>query len=234
MEFFDDRQKTWCIHCSRNLFEVEADSDHVPSKSLLRKPYPPNLPTIQVCEVCNREFSLDEEYLFLFLKCVLAGTTDPEEHDDPKAQRALARSGGLRARIESSRVANESLGDRAAPSWTPEVDRIGRVILKNARGHVFYEYGEPMMMNPAQVAFMPLAAMDDNTRATFEGVRFEGPLPEVGSRMLTRMFTGQDLMGGWVNVQDGVYRYSVAQSEITLVRSVLYEYLATEVYWKLG
>jgi hypothetical protein len=55
--------------------------------------------------------------------------------------------------------------------------------------------------------------------------------PEVGSRMLTRVVTGQDLRNGWVMVQAGVYRYVVLQDDGLLVRSVLHEYLATEVHW---
>ena len=61
---------------------------------------------------------------------------------------------------------------------------------------------------------------------------FAGVLPEVGSRMMTRVMTGQDLADGWVVAQDGVYRYAVAQAGTLLVRTVLFEYLATEVYWK--
>jgi len=55
--------------------------------------------------------------------------------------------------------------------------------------------------------------------------------PEVGSRMLTRVVTGQDLAGSWVTVQDGIYRYAVAQHGVVLVKSVLFEYLAAEVFW---
>lgn len=39
-EFSDDRQKTWCIHCSRGLAGLETNEDHVPTKSLLAKPRP--------------------------------------------------------------------------------------------------------------------------------------------------------------------------------------------------
>ena len=52
--------------------------------------------------------------------------------------------------------------------------------------------------------------------------------PEVGSRMMSRVLTGQDLRDGWVIVQEGIYRYRVDQFGGMLVRSVLFEYLATE------
>ena len=42
------------------------------------------------------------------------------------------------------------------------------------------------------------------------------------------------LVDGWVEVQEGVYRFAVAQgSDGLLVRTVIREYLATEVYWDL-
>ena len=55
--------------------------------------------------------------------------------------------------------------------------------------------------------------------------------PEVGSRMMTRLLTGQDFSDGWIVIQDGTYQYGVVQHDGILVRSVLFNYLATEVYW---
>ena len=49
--------------------------------------------------------------------------------------------------------------------------------------------------------------------------------------MMTRVLTGHDLVDGWVVVQDGSSRYSVVQEGRILVRSVIAEYLATEVFW---
>ena len=73
----DERQKSWCIHCGGWIAELDTNRDHVPSKSLLREPYPANLPVVEVCATCNEGFSLDEEYLVVFLNCVLAGSTEP-------------------------------------------------------------------------------------------------------------------------------------------------------------
>jgi hypothetical protein len=55
--------------------------------------------------------------------------------------------------------------------------------------------------------------------------------PEVGSRMMTRFATGEDLVDGWVEVQTGLYRYGVFQADGLVVRSVIANYLATEVRW---
>ena len=107
------------------------------------------------------------------------------------------------------------------------------MVLKNARGHAFYEYGEPMLTEPEHVWAFPLAVISEAEREAFEN-DYAGTLagwPEVGSRMMTRVVTGQDLCGVWVVVQDGVYRYRVDQCGTIRVRSILHEYLATEVYW---
>lgn len=76
---------------------------------------------------------------------------------------------------------------------------------------------------------------DGEERQDFEGLSDQGSLaawPEVGSRMLTRLLTGEDTEGEWVIVQEGIYRYSVQQDGGLRVRSVLSEYLATEVQWE--
>jgi hypothetical protein len=108
------------------------------------------------------------------------------------------------------------------------------VVVKNARGHAFYEYCEPMLTEPERVSTAPLDAMSKAERESFENSEDDGMLagwPEVGSRMMTRVMTGKDLYGGWIVVQDGVYRYRVDQCGTIRVRSVLFEYLATEVCW---
>jgi len=94
-EFVDRRHKAWCIHCTKELVSVETNRDHVPTKSLLREPYPPNLPVIEICKVCNQSFSADEEYLVAFLGAVLTGSTDPsiQKHVTP----ASASEGDRRA-----------------------------------------------------------------------------------------------------------------------------------------
>jgi hypothetical protein len=105
--------------------------------------------------------------------------------------------------------------------------------LKNARGHAYFEYGEPMLEEPDHVWMYPLQALAPSERQIFEGAEDADDIwPEVGSRMMTRVLTGQDMEGPWVTVQDGVYRYLVAQRGGLVVRSVLYEYLATEVQWR--
>lgn len=233
-EFSDDRQKAWCVHCGAWLSAAETNSDHVPSKSLLDRPLPAHVPQVEICRDCNSSFSLDEEYFVAFFSCVLAGSTAPEAQTNPKVRRALERNPALLARIEASKKLCLTPDGEETLIWQPEMERILRVVLKNARGHAFFEFGEPMLEEPEHVRAMPLESMSPQQRTAFENVGAASGIAgwaEVGSRMMTRQITGQDMAGGWVVVQPGVYRYAVFQEGAIMVRSVLREYIATEVFW---
>jgi hypothetical protein len=233
-EFVDERQNSWCIHCGGWLSQLETNKDHVPSRGLLLSPHPANPPLVRVCTACNTSFSLDEEYVVAFLSSILAGSTDPVRQSSPKAARILTRSPKLRTKIERSKVEQLAFVGDSDLHWRPEHDRIQNVVLKNARGHAFFECGEPMLEPPQYIMVVPIEQLSAAERSAFESIDFGGIAPEVGSRMLTRMFTAQDMAGGWVMVQDDVYRYAVTVVGGLVVRSVLYEYLATEVSWVNG
>jgi hypothetical protein len=233
-EFTDERNKSWCIHCGGWIAALDCNEDHVPTKGLLLKPRPHNLPVTIICKACNSGFSLDEEYFVAFLSAVLSGSTTPQAQRIPSASRAL-QSEKLRAKIEKSKTTYLTLGGETRFVWNPEIERTRRVILKNARGHAYFEYGEPMLDKPTHIWAYPITALTSNEHDAFEGTSSEPALtgwPEVGSRMMTRVMTGQDMDGSWVVVQDGTYRYSVTQENGITVRSVLWEYLATEVIWR--
>lgn len=232
-EFLDERQKSWCVHCGGWIADLPNNRDHAPSKSLLVEPYPPNLPVVRVCVPCNSSFSRDEEYLAAFLGVVLSGSTEAAAQSNPVARRVLEGSKSLRKRIERCKSEYKTIGGETRVLWKPEQERIDRVVVKNARGHAFFEYGEPMLSEPDSVWSAPLTALSAGERAQFEDADAGAVWPEVGSRMLTRAVTGQDLWDGWVMVQEGIYRYAVIQADCMLVRSVLFEYLATEVHWAI-
>lgn len=230
-EFTDDRYKSWCVHCGGWIEQLNINRDHVPSRGLLLEPEPDNLPLVQVCQPCNVGFSLDEEYLVAFLGAALTGTTDPNLQSNPRVSRILARSPKLRERIQKSSTTYETLGGQKRTIWKPEQSRVDRIILKNARGHAYYEYGIPMLEAPDYIRAIPLSELTVQERADFEDIDYGSGWPEVGCRMMTRLLTGQDMNDGWIVVQDNIYRYAAIQTDGTTVRSVLYEYLATEVHW---
>src|SRR3546814_6578097 len=87
----------------------------------------------------------------------------------------------------------------------------------------------------SDLRLLPLESITPTERDVFEGLSEVGslaPWPEVGSRMMTRLATREDMSGQWVVVQEVIYRYSVQQAGGLRVRSVLSEYLATEVQWE--
>lgn len=230
-DYSDERNKAWCIYCHEWIGSVETNRDHVPTKALLVKPYPENLPTVEVCTACNQSFSDSEEYLIGFLGAVVSGSTDPEEQVHSSASRALAGNARLRREIEGARTHYETRGGETKTLWQPDTKRVEEVIVKNARGHAYFEYGEPISEKPDVIGITPLELLSEEDRASFEDVDQGGVWPEVGSRMLTRAVEGHDLKNGWVVVQNDVYRYSVIQFGKMTVRSVIFDYLATEVVW---
>jgi hypothetical protein len=136
--FVDEWQKAWCVHCGEWITTLETSRDRVPSRSLLQKPYPANLPVMQVCKSCNAGFAMDEEYLLAFLGAVLTGLTEPDRQLNPKTRRILKRSEKLRNRIERAKDEIQTLFGEIEIFWRPEWERIEHIIVKNARGQAFF------------------------------------------------------------------------------------------------
>ena len=239
--YVDERHR-WpddiCVHCGRRVGSADITREHVPSRCLLVKPYPEELMTLAACRECNVSFSRDEEYLATLLIAVLAGSTDPERQKTRAAARMFERKPGLSARIEEARTATTTLLGETEITFWPEMARVARVVVKNARGHAAYELDRWTAGDPERVEAFPLRSLSEDRYAEFE----VGPAgivgwPEVGTRMFQRMCMASgseasDLWGQWVVVQKGTYRYAVEdRGDGLLVRSVLREYLGTEVYW---
>src|ERR1700730_15034218 len=123
-DFSDRRHKSWCIHCGGTLSGADTNKDHVPSKSLLREPFPANLPQVIVCIFCNSSFSDSEQYLVAFLGSVLRGTADPNLHPESAAKRILRWSSQLRKSIESARREYQIPGGETRVLWLPDNARI--------------------------------------------------------------------------------------------------------------
>lgn len=209
-DFVDERHKTWCIHCGKVLGRVETNLDHVPSKSLLDRPFPENLPTIRICRSCNTSFSNDEEYFIAFLGSVLAGTADPDHQVVERAEKTLSQNLRLQDEIEAQlRVERDSDGNDRV-TFVPDIERIRNVVIKNARGHVLFEHGQPARGEPARIAIEPLQILTPEAVKSFETIDYGPGWPEVGSRLMSRLVGGEDMRAdGWVIVQPHVYRFAV-------------------------
>lgn len=225
--FGDQRYQGYCVHCGGD----NGTRDHAPSKTLLERPLPENLPVAPACRKCNNGFSDDEEYVACLLECVLTGTTDPARIVRPEIARALEKNRKLQRQIESGRRETEN-----GPVWDFDGARVRRVLLKQARGHVAFEINEPHLEEPASVWFGPMDTMTPAQRDHFEG-RNDGGLaawPEVGTRAMQRLLVVDDQVfqeDEWLTVQHGRYRYRVTQEDGATVRMVLSEYLGCQVTW---
>ena len=118
------------------------------------------------------------------------------------------------------------------------MERVKRVVIKNARGHALYELDRGMSFEAVDFFAIPLQILTPEQRDEFETIGATGELlgwSEVGTLRFHRQCgTAQsDMMGPWVIVKNGVYRYAVVDREDDglLVQSVIQEYLATSVYW---
>ena len=234
-DYSDPRSRVLCTHCGVDLDRRNANKDHVPSRCLLDRPLPDNPPTVAICTSCNSSFSKDEEYCFVFLTAVISGDADPDPSRFFSAASATKRSPGLRKRIARAQRHQLPLWSEPEVLWQPEIDRFDRVIVKNARGHVLHELGEPVLGMPSRVMYWPVSRMSPAQREAFEHVALGIGFPEVGSRMMQRVLGLAPVVNGWVEVQDGVYRYAIVQeSDELLVRTLIRNYLATEVNWDLS
>ena len=225
------------MHCGK-LFDGEKfTKDHVPSKSLLVNRKSKQLPVVDVCPDCNNQSAKDEEYFAVLLASVISGSTDVDPDRFPSASRAIARSPRLRERMERCRKERSSDAGDAEVYWVPELDRVRRVLTKNARGHVLFETGKAVIAPPLHVGIEQIDKLSVGHRPNFEAPQNMVQWPELGSRSLQRVAVdlslaldgGDSNPGRWVVVEEGVYRYSV--DDESTVRMVLQEYLAAEVAW---
>jgi hypothetical protein len=197
--FSEERIATFCLYCG----DPPATREHVPSRVLLDKPYPADLPRVDACGPCNQGYSLDEEYLACLVECVISGTTDAAKLSRGKIQRLLRSKPALVARLEKSRTIK---GDEI--TWDVETERVSRVIEKLARGHALYEFSDLLSNTSPTVAFAPLATVTPATRAAFERPVLASVWPEVGSRAF--MAFAENFGAAchdWIVVQPGRYRY---------------------------
>jgi len=225
----DDRQGTWCVHCGTT---SKGSRDHIPSKSFLDRPYPQNLPTLDICDDCNKSFSIDEEYVACAIECIACGTTDPDGLSRTKIAKSLRSNEKLKNRIHRSKSRQLDLFDKDRILWNVEIERVSAVLLKNARGHVLYELNEqPPSPEPDHSLIYPICEFSSHQRHHFERAPKINILPEIGSRSFQRILSPSGLANDWIVVQQNRYRYMTAADENIMVRMVIRECLAAEFIW---
>ncbi len=223
-DFGDAREIAACVHCGGST----ETRDHVPSKVFLDEPYPLDLPTVCACEECNREFSLDEEYLACLIECVVAGSVSPDALGRTKIKKILKAKPALMERLRAAR--REAGG---ATLFGVETERVAKVVLKLVRCHAVYDLHDPTYFkSPDTLHFTPLSSLSDHDRASFETPPRMSLWPAIGSRALQRAAISFPENATWITVQPARYRYLTAGGEAAVVLFVIREYLACEALWK--
>ena len=246
-EFVDERLKAWCIHCGKAIANVKCNRDHVPTKSLLSKDMRRRgakydrgvgnaegyLPQVVICKKCNSGFADDERYLLCVLYAVLAGSLYPDGERHPEAANVLRSNRDIVRALKNGPGGQMLLFKDLQPfAIYPDYGRIIPVIVKNARGHAYHELGEAPTAKPVRVSVLQMSSMTDQDRASFESIGSGVDIwPEVGSRMTLQVIGDKAMAGGWMEVEKGRYRYALDWSTGITVRTVIWEYLATETCW---
>jgi hypothetical protein len=224
--YADSRLIAACIYCGAGT----ETRDHCPSRILLDEPYPENLPIVPACGACNGGFSLDEEYFACLVECARTGSIETVQR--PKIRRILKDSPALAAKLGNARKAT----DNGETLFSVEGERIKAIALKLARGHAAFELSRTARQEPSHIMITPLHVMAAEARQHFETPPPVSGYPEVGSRAMQRMFVvGDSIFGpGWIDVQDGQYRYLAVTEGAFMIRFVVGEYLACEIIWSEG
>lgn len=216
----DERLDGFCSYCGKK----PETRDHVPSKVLLDKPFPENLPIVPACKKCNEDLSLDEEYFACLIECILCGTTEIDKLKREKIRKILSKKPKLHLRL--SKAQKQIDGNI---SFETEETRIRNVILKLARGHVKYENSEINLESPSFYSVKPLVSMNKEEMEDYFLLENNTLLPEIGSRSFQRgIQRNGNFSTNWIVVQENNYRYFY--TDLT-VKFIIWEYLACEVGW---
>ncbi len=212
--FSDSRLDAQCAYCG----EFPNTRDHVPSKILLEKPYPENLPVVPSCLKCNNGFSLDEEYFACTIECLIHGTTDVDKLSRKNIVKILKRKTKLKKRLDDSFFI-----ENGKTFFKIEVKRIENVILKLAYGHAKFENSTIQYEKPKQISYMPIDYMTDKEYNTFYKITELQKSPEIGSRATQNIHISQNgiPIDNWIVVQKGIYQYSVTPNVNNLKLRIL-------------
>jgi hypothetical protein len=140
-------------------------------------------------------------------------------------KKILAKTPLLREKLKQCETVN------CSNEFCMQVDdnRVKNIMMKLARGHVLFEINEIYLKEPEYISFIPLHMLSESDRKIFEAYKNQSIFPETGSRAMTRAISE---MPGWINVQEGLYRYCVSWSGSIIVKIVIGDYLACQVIWE--
>lgn len=236
--YADDRLINGCIYCGG----LEQTREHVPSKVLLSKPFPNNLPVMKACFECNNGYSEDEAYVACLIASVFSGSADPDKIENARAAKILRSNSSLRNKI--SAALNETEGHLIVEI---EQSRLLNVIRKLAIGHAAFELSIVLRHEPTWTNWFFIQDLSEEQKGKYNAPHFPELLGEIGSRNLQREcvteLTLQNSEGklekhalitnDWVEVQESIYRYhTIHEGSGVLVKITFSEFIGAEIFWE--
>lgn len=221
--FSDERWASFCAFCG----DFPATRDHVPPKIFLDKPYPENLPVVGACLDCNTRASVNEEYVACLLEVASCGSVDPAALSRDKIARILRKKPSIATKLASFL---EGSGELFISK--EDKGRISAVLEKIASALWAFETGETASPGAAGVRFSSIPGLAPNALEEFMMLDQPGTLPEVGSRMMSRVLITEDgkpLQPSWIELQSGRFSYGIELGYHGRVKMILGDYLVVEV-----
>jgi len=193
-----------CIYCGA----VKTSKDHAPPKSLLEKPYPPNLSTLPSCDACNNGYADAERYVRDVVHHVSFSALSREKLSTwAVVARSLGWSSTHKSRIEN--------GYTADGYFRPESEPFDQVFEKVACGFWFLRYERlPNRQRFHSIAVEHAKDLSPWLRdlSYVSEPAMPGMWPEVGSSSLERSARSwprlpEPVARQWQVVQSGVFEY---------------------------
>ncbi|MCH5324205.1 MAG: hypothetical protein J1E39_03225 [Eubacterium sp.] len=238
---FSRKGTHYCIYCG----SIANTREHVPSKAFLKRPLPSDPPVLPACEKCNNSFSPDELYTRTYIECLKAIFVDNNleilqiDPDDRKEKREAKIS--IKEALDQKHFVFDN--------------RIGRILLKLAIGHVVYELSENYYFHdwdgdPLYTKYIMRSTISETEWEKLEcaEVMNDKMLPEIGSRVFRNIFVVQPIlekmegdgeldfglfMMDWADIQDDMYRYiTYLDRDKLVVKMIIMDFLYGEVVFQ--
>lgn len=216
-----------CFYCDGVFPAGDLIATPIPSKSLAGGAARTSIIHVQICRDCAVTAKANDVHLSTFLSRAIAEIPElaPVPPDPGPSERAEVFT------LEEQLLVCAGYDGTAGFTAHPDYERILSVIVKNARAHVFAELGYRCPGWPETLVIRSLPAATQRWITTFLEIDHSQTWPAAGSRLMVRMFTAEDMQAGWVTVQPRRYAYAVFENGAVTVRSIIREYLLTEVSW---
>lgn len=147
-----------CVYCGRT-----ADThDHVVPRCLLERPFPLNLLTVDSCQLCNSDYSLDEEYfLAVIASSGFVRSLTAKVRENGVVDRMLSRKPHLDDLITDALHLDE--GGRVF--LRVQEKRVARVVQKVAFGMYLHRYRPSRIPQLSEFRVWPVAHAENSINA---------------------------------------------------------------------